>query len=363
MLMWTAVANGRPPVFTDTALYFNQAEYLFEALGWVSPAQAVAPASDPTALPARPGQPNISAAIDRARSMAYGAPVYLLQRLGGLWLAAGVQAFAVAGMIFLLYRAAAPSAPLWGYLALMAGLAALTPLPVFASWIMPDVFAGVMGCGLLLLVVYPDRLGAAKLAGACALTGYALAVHRSNLLDAAVVTVLSLPCLRVTGVAWRELGRRAALVGMTGVAAVAAGAVLEAPVQARAGQPIGSPPFLSARVLADGPGRAYLHRICRGPTTPFELCRFAGRPMATSDQVLWSVRRRTAGVRATAPARRRPGAAAGGSGAPAGAGWRPAGARPRRPGGRPRWAPAPPRSASARWRRPSPSPPPARARR
>ncbi len=189
MLMWVAVADGRPAVFSDTALYYDQAEYLFEALHLVAPAQAVEPPGDPAALPSRPGAPNVSAEIDGARSPLYGAPVYLLQRLGGLWLVAFAQGWAAAGAVYLLYRAAAPAAPRWGYLALMAGLAALTPLPFFAGWIMPDLFAGVAGCGLILLLVYPDRLGAAGRAGTVLLTGFGLAVHRSNLLDAAAVAV------------------------------------------------------------------------------------------------------------------------------------------------------------------------------
>ena len=304
MLMWTALVNGRPPVFTDTALYYAQAEYLFEALGWVAPAQAVTPPDDPTALPARPGAPNISAAIDRARSPVYGAPVYALQRLGGLWLAAAVQALAVSGTIYLLYRAAAPRRPRWGFLVLMLAMAAFSSLPVFASWIMPDVFAGVMGCGLLLLLVYPDRLGVAGKLGAAASTGFALAVHRSNLLDAAAVLVLAAPLLRLSGVRWMSLaGRTGALAGIA-LASVLAGALVEQPIQARAGEPIGTPPFLSARVLADGPGRLYLRQVCRGPETPFELCRFESRPFASSDQVLWSIRRRTAVFLAADPAQR-----------------------------------------------------------
>ncbi len=114
LLMWVAAADGRPAVFSDTALYYDQAEYLFEALHLVSPSQAVEPPGDPAALPARPGQPNTSSEIDAARSPVYGAPVYLLQRAAGLWLAAFAQAWAAAGAVYLLYRAAAPDAPRWG---------------------------------------------------------------------------------------------------------------------------------------------------------------------------------------------------------------------------------------------------------
>ncbi len=306
MLMWVAVVDGRPAVFSDTALYYDQAEYLFEALHLVSPAHAVEPPGDPAALPSRPGVPNTSAEIDGARSPVYGAPAYLLQRVGSLWLVAFVQAWAAAGAVYLLYRSAAPAAPRWGYLPLMVGLAALTPLPFFAGWIMPDLFAGVAGCGLILLLVYPDRLGAGGLAGSILLTGFGLAVHRSNLLDGAAAAVAAAGLLRLGGLGWTAVGKRTALVAAIALAAIVAGALVYLPIRAKAGQPIGTPPFLSARVLADGPGLAYLRRTCTGPGAPFALCAFRDRPMRTSDQVLWSNRRRTAVfLAADAPTRMR----------------------------------------------------------
>ena len=304
MLMWSALADGRPPVFTDTALYYSQAEYLFEALGLVSTSDTVSPRNDPTALPAVPGSSNVSASIDGARSPLYGSPIYLLQRAGGLWLAACAQALAVAGMVYLLYRAATPGAARWGYLLLMAGLAALSPLPFFASWIMPDVFAGVAMCGLILLLVYPDRLGAWRLGGVCALTAYGLAVHRSNLLDATAVTLLAAALLWLGGASWASIGRRTGLIVALGAAAIGVGALVYAPIRARAGEPIGTPPFLSARVLADGPGREYLRRVCTDADAPYALCAFRTRPFSTSDQMLWSHGRVTAVFFAASPTER-----------------------------------------------------------
>ena len=302
MLMWTALLDGRPAVFSDTALYYGQAEYLFQALGVVGPGQTSTPPHDPTDLPDRPGSPSMPAAIDGGRSPIYGAAIYALQRLGGLWLVAFAQAWAAASVIYLLYRAWAPAASGWGYLWLMAGLAALTPLPFFASWIMPDVFAGVAMCGLLVLLVYPDRLGRAERAGALALAGFGLAAHRSNLLDAAGLTLVAAALLRLAGLPWTKLGWRLAPIAGLGLAVLAASALAYVPIRARAGEPIGSPPFLSARVIGDGPGRRYLRRVCTGPQTPFALCAFRDRPLATSDQILWSHLRRSAVFVAASPA-------------------------------------------------------------
>jgi len=46
------------------------------------------------------------------------------------------------------------------------------------------------------------------------------------------------------------------------------------------------PPFLAMRLIADGPGAAYLHETC--PRSGFALCAFSSLPAANSDVLLWS---------------------------------------------------------------------------
>jgi hypothetical protein len=42
-----------------------------------------------------------------------------------------------------------------------------------------------------------------------------------------------------------------------------------------------------ARVLADGPGREYLRKVCRGPEGPYVICRATSAPLTRSDDILW----------------------------------------------------------------------------
>jgi hypothetical protein len=46
-----------------------------------------------------------------------------------------------------------------------------------------------------------------------------------------------------------------------------------------------SPPHFMARLIADGPGRAYLVQAC--PTRHFEICRYLDRLPQTEDELLW----------------------------------------------------------------------------
>ena len=320
LLLWPAVLNGRPAVFTDTALYVSEAEYLTQALGLPAPRHIIVPADDPTRLPDRPGAPNLSMDIDGGRSPVWGGFLYLLQRAGGLWLFAYTQALAAALAVYLLYRAAAPRAVLWSYPVLMAGLAAVSSLPVFATLAMPDLFAGVAAVCLLTVLAYWDRLGLAKRAVTLALLAFAMMAHGSNPLLVGLVAITGAGVLWATGMAWQDAARRAGIALLAALVAVCGVRLAYQPIQARAGEAIGSPPFLSARVLADGPGRLYLRRVCppaspgltspgltsSSLTSPFALCRFERQPLTVSDEILWS-HRPAKGVfsRADAPTRLR----------------------------------------------------------
>ncbi len=69
--------------------------------------------------------------------------------------------------------------------------------------------------------------------------------------------------------------------------AVLAGKAYASAFQMRTGHALGRPPFLMARLLADGPGRAYLGRVCTGPDRPYIVCRFRHDALTRSDDILW----------------------------------------------------------------------------
>ncbi len=287
MLLWSALVNGRPSVFPDTALYYSQAEYLAEAVGLVNRTSEAVPAGDPTALPARPGQPNVSATIDGARSPVYGLFLYALQRLGGLWLVAAVQALVLSATLSILFRAAAPRAGERLFLAWMALLSATTSLPFFATFAMPDVLAGAAGAALLGIMVYWDRLSVGARGVCMAVLVFAICAHRSNLLTACATAGLGAAGLVALGVGRREAARRAAAVFASAALAGLASLLVFIPISRRAGEAVRDPPFLMARVIADGPGWRYLRHAC-GTGRPFTVCRFRSLPPEDSDTLLWS---------------------------------------------------------------------------
>ncbi len=73
------------------------------------------------------------------------------------------------------------------------------------------------------------------------------------------------------------------------VIAIAANSIYAAAVRLKTGDPLRRPPFLMARVMADGPGRAYLRHSCAQGAT-WVVCPFRNLPLDDSDQILWSAK-------------------------------------------------------------------------
>jgi len=285
MLMWSALLNGRPAVFFDTAFYYSQAQYMAEALHIVPEDPALG--DDLTSLPDEPGEPNVSATLDGARSPIYGLFVFGLVKLGTLWLAAAGQAAIVAYTLYVLYRAAARRAGDKMFLVWMAGLCSLTGLPFFTTYIMPDIFGGVAAAAALALLIYWDRVSVRNRVGLALVLVFAMAAHKANLLTTVGVTVLACTLLGVLGSGLRTVWARGATIAAAAGVALVLGALAFIPIDQRAGEKVRDPPFLMARIVADGPGYRYLQYACTHGAQ-YALCQFADQPDVDSDSILWS---------------------------------------------------------------------------
>ena len=284
LLMSTAFAGGRPSLFFDTDGYYLMGENMVQVIKRLPAALA----GDHTAMRTPVSDDDqIDVTIMGARSPVYGFFLYLFERLGGIWLVAGAQALICAWTLFLLWRAVAPGAREWTYLALTAGLALGSTLPFFATFIMPDVFAGVAVAGFVLLTVFAGCLSRWETALVTLILAFAYTVHASHMLTALAAMVPAAVVFWWFKAPKWPVARGYALALLAMVAAVAATKGYETAFTLRTGMPLHRPPFLMARVLADGPGRAYLRKVCRGPDNPYVICRAIKAPLTRSDDILW----------------------------------------------------------------------------
>jgi hypothetical protein len=285
--LWPAIYNGGPFFFSDTPAYVRYAD---AAIARITRHQAEWSQSRLMQASAA-GQQLVEGdvAADRkapfaGRSIYYGALLRLGDAYGMMWPSIVLQAAALLLAIALTLRHAS-GISLSAVSVAVVALALTTPMAFFASRLMPDVFAGVTILAIANLIVYGGRMSRAHLVAWMGLLSVGLLFHNTHVLIALSLLGLCLlgRVLFRASVSWLGLG--CVLLGVL-IAFAGDAAFTLATKRAFGVAPI-RPPFLTARLIADGPGTAYVKASC--PASGFAVCSFVDRlPVATADLFLWS---------------------------------------------------------------------------
>ena len=289
ILAFVAVV-GRPAVFTDTRDYMIHGARFYQALRRTFLHEAAPLPKTPDeqrAWEKLQWQMHFDHSNTGARSPYYGIFLYTLAHHGTLWLLTAVQAFICAWMLFLLWRSMAPGAAAWTYYTMIAALCAGASLPWIASFAMPDIFAPVLIMAAALLLLYRSQLGRFECAGVIALMGLSIVFHSSHLLLALALIPVGVGLGLWLKADTDGLKRYALTIVAAAAVAMMAGWTYAQAIHWKTGDEFRRPPFLVARVLADGPGRDYLRESC-AQGVKWVICRFKKLPLDYSDDVLWS---------------------------------------------------------------------------
>ena len=251
-LLWPALWNGYPLVFSDTGTYLSQA--IEHYVGWDRP-------------------------------VFYSLFLLPLHLTITTWPAIAVQALFTVYTLHLARRAFWPDASPWWLLPIVLVLAITTSLPWFVPQLMPDVFTGLLVLVLVLLIFRPESLSGRERLFVAAFAAFMIAAHLSHVLLAFVLLLVLLPTRRWLGAA-TPLGLRGHLYAIAPCAlAVIAMMSVNLLAFGRASlSPFGNV-FLLARIVYDGPGMDVLRRDC--PASGWRLCAFVDHMPATSDEFLW----------------------------------------------------------------------------
>lgn len=290
LLMGVVVADGRPVVFADTNIYVWMGQMQIRPVRYALSPVLGGPSSaadDPDLADEAPADMRLRHTEMGARSAWFGTLLYLVSSAGTLWAYAGVQSLAASLAVRALWRSLLGGGPAV-HLVVMALLSLGTTLPFFAGFAMPDLWAGVGLVAMAGLLFAREGLGRAERFALFGLSLAALTFHQSNPLVAVGATLASVGGARtVWRVPWRRLSPGLASLGVALCCAVALQAGYALAVRSASGDTLRSPPFLAARILADGPGREYLRQSCaRGAN--WALCRFRDHPLDDSQVILWS---------------------------------------------------------------------------
>ena len=315
VLMWAALVNGQPFFTPDTQAYVRGPDVAVVKLLGARFASPWARQEPPGAhlTPAQSGQAVQHSYDDKevmaGRSIYYGALAYLGQLTGGFWLTVFVQGLAVAWLAEMTLRASGRRR-LDAFAATVAVLAFATPAPFFVADLMPDVWSGVAIGAMALLFALPGRLTRLDMVALAAMTAFSAMAHNSHVLILAGVMAAGVALWIVPRMGGRSADlspdpRPALAVGAVALACAVGGTILfSAMVKHSVGAAPITPPFLTARVVADGPGRLYVAEHCRDHR--FAVCAFAERLGATdTDGFLWDEDPRTGVFAVASPAERR----------------------------------------------------------
>jgi len=295
ILLGVVVIDGRPVVFADTNIYVWMGDMQMRPVRYLLSPIIGGPSSakdDPDAADEDPADMSLRHTEMAARSAWFGLVLYAVTSVGTLWAYAALQGLAASYAVRKLWRGVVTEAGTGGgaleHLAVMALLAAGTTLPFFVGFAMPDLWAGVGLVALASLLFAPQTLSRAAKAALFLLVLAAMTFHRSNAMAAVPAAALAaLAAWRLWRVPWRRMAPGLGLLLAALVAATALQAGYGAAIKASTGETLRSPPFLAARIIADGPGRTYLRRAC-GQGAHWALCRFKNLPLDNSQDILWS---------------------------------------------------------------------------
>ena len=296
---WAGIVNGGPFFFPDTSSYIRAADgavvALFDHRSAWSDRLVVSRQSQERAGSSQPANVARTLQTKRAvltgRSIYYGAFVYATSQLAGLWGALIAQALVVAATLLvsigILSRQFANERPYlagpWPAVLFTAFLSATTSLSFYTSMLMPDIYSGLMALGLTVLLAFWPAIRRGERVFLIILCCAAASFHQTNIPIAVAIGGIGLILRWWTGEPrWRDL----AIVPVILIIAGVAGALFSIGVERTLGQPPISPPFLSARLIASGPGYDYLKEHCERPT--YALCAYVPRMPQDSASLLWS---------------------------------------------------------------------------
>ncbi len=260
---WPAVYNGYPLLYPDSISYLWQgapvarALFLHKLSGYYG-----------------------------GRSLIYSLGILPLHWNVTPWPVVLFNAAVTSFVLWLVVRSLLPARTHAAYLAVVAFLSLFTGLGWMVGWIMPDLFGPVLYLGIYLLVFAPETLSRAERIAVAVIIWWSAAAHVTHLLVAGGLCVLLL-CLRA---ARHQLVRRRlrAVGAVAAMLLAAAGShlALHAYLYGKPSLTGQHPPFVMARMIADGPGRWYLQRRC--PELHAVICAYSSRLPDNVGDFLWS---------------------------------------------------------------------------
>jgi hypothetical protein len=265
VMSWPTVYNGYPLLYPDSMSYLRQGAPVARALFL-----------------------HRFAGYYGGRSLIYSVGILPFHWNVTAWPVVIFNALLTAYVLWLVVRSFQPERTSTAYVALVALLSVFTGLGWFVGWIMPDIFGPVLYLAIYLIVFAPETLSRAERRAVVLIAWWSLTSHITHLMLAAGLCVLFVALLAVRRQLTRRTLRPVGTVALIAFCGAAAQMALHTYLYGEPSLNGQRPPFVMARMIADGPGRWYLRRHC--PTLHVEICRHSRDLPDNVDDFLWSAR-------------------------------------------------------------------------
>ena len=264
--MSVTILNGRPLFYYDTRGYIDQGTTGLRQLHLIP--RPMAQTTAPVTLQREAGDVTAPVGtnntVDGSRSASYALIAALFAHLNALWTVPLFNALLAMLAVWLPMRVAhriyQPDYSVAVLVALPVIAASAGSLPFYVAFLMPDIFTPIMVLMIATLTVFGRQMTAGERALALVLGTLAVVSHLSHLAIAAVLLPLSV--LVSLGMArrrwWLPPLLVAVIIGMGYTEKVA----LRMAAEKVSHSEVILKPFLTARLIQDGPGLDYLNRHC-----------------------------------------------------------------------------------------------------
>jgi hypothetical protein len=308
---WAALINGHPFFYPDTTNYVRGPDFAVVhflgknyATSWtqdVTRQKAEDSSRDAIAGSSADSKNTPNSPADKAvmagRSIYYGALLYAGHLTSYFWLTVFTQALI---FLYLSYTFVVTCLRLSFLTFVCSTLIILvtTPLSFYISFLMPDVFASFLILATIVLAVFWDALKLRDRIFVSAIILYSALAATSHLLLLGCLGLLFLCLSFVTehkSILSSSIPKRAFVLFTLILAGVFGELAFSYGVRQTLGVDPIRPPFLMARIIADGPGYKFLLKNCT--TKPYVICDYIDRLRNTStdnhdrpttDSFLWS---------------------------------------------------------------------------
>jgi hypothetical protein len=261
-LAWPAFFNGFPLIYPDSMTYLSDGRIVARALFLHRFSQYYGVRSFFYSLVILPFHWNISP-----------------------WPIVALQCLLVSFVVFLVVRSVAPRHTIARYLILILALSIFTSASWYAAFIMPDILGPLAYLSIYLLTFARETLARAERLALCLIAWWGITAHSSHLMLAAGLWMLLVVFVAFKRRPFWRRPRSLRIVLAVLVIAAASQMALHGYLYGKPSLNGERPPYLMARVIADGPGRWYLDKNC--PQLHWAICNHLSQISGNPDTLLW----------------------------------------------------------------------------